>query len=141
MCFLACKFRRKQLLNFINASVSHCFRNSSLTIVWNNLGLSYYRCMKKKPGFKKTTENTCCNFKKDLFSPLFKRESSYSNAFVASLNHFIVLGRIFCSTFIERCFFKYVFFSSKFKIPFHTFLVRQTQIIPNASQLRIFETA
>ena len=30
----------KQLLNFRNASVSHCFRNSSLTITWNNLGLS-----------------------------------------------------------------------------------------------------
>ena len=29
-------------LNFKNASVSHCFRNSSLTIIWNNLDLSNY---------------------------------------------------------------------------------------------------
>ena len=29
----------KQQLNFRNASVLHCFRNSSLTIIWNNLGL------------------------------------------------------------------------------------------------------
>ena len=28
------------LLNFRNAPVSHCFRNSSLTIICNNLGLS-----------------------------------------------------------------------------------------------------
>ena len=35
------------------------------------------------------------------------------------LNHSIVLGRIFCWTFIERCFL-YVFFS-KFKIPFNKF--------------------
>ena len=35
----------KQLLSFRNASVSHCFRNSSLTIIWNNLGLSNYKRM------------------------------------------------------------------------------------------------
>ena len=43
----------KQLLHFKNASVSHCFRNSSLTIIWNNLGLSNYNCMKRKLGLKK----------------------------------------------------------------------------------------
>ena len=87
-----------QLLHFKNASVSHCFRNSSLTIIWNNLGLSNYNCMKKEAWIKKktTAKNTCYNFKKELFSSLFKRGSSYSNAFVASLNHSIVLGRIFC---------------------------------------------
>ena len=37
----------KQLFNFKNASVPHCFRNSSLTIIWNNLGLSYYKCMEE----------------------------------------------------------------------------------------------
>ena len=36
------------------------------------------------------------SFKKELFSLLFKRESSCSDAFVASLNHSILLGRIFC---------------------------------------------
>ena len=37
----------KQLSNFRNASVSHCFRNSSLAIIWNNLGLSDYKLMKR----------------------------------------------------------------------------------------------
>ena len=45
--FLVCKFSRKDLLNFRNASVSHCFRNSSLAIIWNNLGLSYYKRIKR----------------------------------------------------------------------------------------------
>ena len=38
--FLACN-TEKQLSNFRNVSVSHCFKNSSMTIIWNNLGLSY----------------------------------------------------------------------------------------------------
>ena len=33
----------KQPLNFRNASVSHCFRNSSLTIIWNNLSMCNYK--------------------------------------------------------------------------------------------------
>ena len=37
----------KQPLNFRNASVSHCFRNSSLTIIWNNLGLFIYKRIKR----------------------------------------------------------------------------------------------
>ena len=32
-----------------------------------------------------------------------------------------------------------MFFSSKFKIPFQSFVIRQTQIIPNDSQWRILE--
>ena len=51
--FLAFKFSRKQLLNFKNASVSQCLRNSSLTIIWNNLGLSNYNRMKRELEFKK----------------------------------------------------------------------------------------
>ena len=95
----------KQLINFRNVSVSHCFRNSSLTIIWNNLGLSNYKRMKRKLGLKKKqTKNTCYNFEKELFSPLFKRESSYSNAFVASLNHSIVLGRIFAERLLTGVF-------------------------------------
>ena len=39
--------------SFKNASVSHCFRNSSLTIIWDNLGLSNYSRMKRKLGLKK----------------------------------------------------------------------------------------
>ena len=53
MCFLECKFVEKQLLNFRNASVSHCFRNSSLTIIWNDLGLSNYKRMKRNLEFGK----------------------------------------------------------------------------------------
>ena len=51
----------KQLLNFRNASVSHCFRNSSLTIIWNKLGLSNYKLMKKSVEFGK--KNTCFHSK------------------------------------------------------------------------------
>ena len=44
----------RQLLNFRNASVvSHCFRNSSLTIIWNNLGLIDYKRMKRNLEFRK----------------------------------------------------------------------------------------
>ena len=37
----------KQLLNFRNAFVSHSFRNSSLSIFWNNLGLANYKRIKR----------------------------------------------------------------------------------------------
>ena len=83
----------KQLLNFKNASVSHCFRNSSKTIIWNNLALSNYKRMKRNIEFRKKTPVI---IQRELFSPLFKKESSCSDAFVASLNHSIILGRIFC---------------------------------------------
>ena len=45
----------KQLLNFKSASVSHCFRNSSLAIIWNNLGMSDNKSMKRNLEFKKKT--------------------------------------------------------------------------------------
>ena len=44
---------KQKLLNFRNASISHCFRNSSLTIIWNNLGLSDYKRMKRNLELKK----------------------------------------------------------------------------------------
>ena len=44
----------KQLSNFRNVSVSHCFRSSSLSINWNNLGLSYHKCMKRNLEFGKS---------------------------------------------------------------------------------------
>ena len=53
----------KQLLNFRNASVSQCFRNSSLAIIWNNLGLSNYKRMKRNINFEKKKTH----FKKHLF--------------------------------------------------------------------------
>ena len=65
MFFKRANLVEKQLLNFRNASVSHCFRNSSLIIIWNNLGLPNYKRI-KKAWIKKTTENTCCNFKKEF---------------------------------------------------------------------------
>ena len=49
--FLGCKTRIK----LQNASVSHFFRNSSLTIIWNNLGLSYYKRMKRNLEFRLKT--------------------------------------------------------------------------------------
>ena len=43
----------KQLLNFRNVSVSHCFRDLSLTIIWNNLGQSDFKRMKRNLEFRK----------------------------------------------------------------------------------------
>ena len=62
MFFYCSNLVEKQLLNFRNASVSHCARNSSLTIIWNNLGLSNYKHMKRKLGLKKN-KNACYNSK------------------------------------------------------------------------------
>ena len=53
MFFKSANSVQKQLLNFRNASVSHCFRNSSLTIIWNNLGLSNYKRMTRNLEFRK----------------------------------------------------------------------------------------
>ena len=53
MFFTSTNLVEKQLLNFRNASVSHCFRNSSLTIIWNNLDRSNYKGMKKNLEFRK----------------------------------------------------------------------------------------
>ena len=58
MCFLAFKFSRKTAIKFRNASVSHCVRNSSLTIIWNNLGLSNYKHMKRKLGLNNKQTKT-----------------------------------------------------------------------------------
>ena len=60
----------KQLLNLRNASVSHGFRNSSLTIIWNNLGLSNYKRMKRNLEFRK--KNTCYNSKRNYLVPYSK---------------------------------------------------------------------
>ena len=63
MFFKRANLVEKQLLNFRNSSVSHCFGNSSLTITWNNLGLSNYKRVKRNLEFgKKPTY-----FKKRLF--------------------------------------------------------------------------
>ena len=59
----------KQLLNFRNGSVSHCSRNLSLTVIWNNLGLSNYKCLKTNLEFRK---NIFCNSKRNYSVPLSK---------------------------------------------------------------------
>ena len=53
MFFMRANSVEKQLLNFRNASVSHCSRNSSLTVIWNNLGVSNYKRTERKLGLKK----------------------------------------------------------------------------------------
>ena len=55
MFFKCANSVEKQVLNFRNASVSHCFRNLSLTIIWNNLGLSNCKHMKRNLEFRKKT--------------------------------------------------------------------------------------
>ena len=115
----------KQLLNVRNASVSHCVKNSSLTIIWNNLGLSNYKQYEKEAWIKKKKKknNTCYNFKRN-YVVSYSKESSYSYAFVTSLNNSIVLGRIFFWTFIERCFLCF-FLNSRFLL---INLIRQTKL-------------
>ena len=48
MFFKRANLVENHLLNFRNASVSHYFKNSSLTIIWNTLGLSNYKRMKRE---------------------------------------------------------------------------------------------
>ena len=67
----------KQLLNFRNASVSHCFRNSSLTIIWNNLDLSNYKHMKRKLGLKTNKETPVIISKRNYLVP-YSKESHLS---------------------------------------------------------------
>ena len=45
----------KPLLNYRNASLSHCFRNSSLTIIWNKFSLSKH---KRKKGILNLEKKT-----------------------------------------------------------------------------------
>ena len=52
----------KQLLNFRIVSLSNCFRNSSLIIICNNLGLSHSKRMKRILNLEKMY------FKKHLFA-------------------------------------------------------------------------
>ena len=60
----------KQLFNFRNASVSHCLRNSLLTIIWNNLRLSNYKRIKRNLEFRKNAhikETSLYNVQQNIF--------------------------------------------------------------------------
>ena len=127
----------KQLLNFKNASVSHCFTNSSPTIIWNNLGLSNYNCMKRKLRLKKTTTKKAPVIisERNYFVP-YSQESPLT---LMHLRHLSTIPSFWVEYFAERllkgvssnmCFF------SKSKTPFHTFVIRQTRrkLFQNDSQ-------
>ena len=62
----------KQLLNLRNVSVLYCFRNSSVAAIWNNLGLSNYKCMK---GILNLGKNTWYNSKRNYLVP-YSKESA-----------------------------------------------------------------
>ena len=79
----------KQLLNFRNASVSHCFRNSSLTIIWNNLGLSNYKRMKRNLEFRTKTTY----LKKHLFTTVQQNIHSSQNDGMAESYHKCIRAR------------------------------------------------
>ena len=134
----------KQLFNCKNASVSHCFRNSSLTIIWNNLGLFNYNRMKRKLGLKKNNnkkKKTPVIISKRNYLVPYSKESPLT---LMHLWHLSTIPSLWVEHFAERLLKDVswnMFFFSKFKIPFHTFVIRQTQIIPNDSQWRILETA
>ena len=66
--FLACKFSRKTTIKF-----QKCFsitQNSSLTIIWDNLGLSNYKRMKRNIEFRE--KNTCYDSKRNYSVPYSK---------------------------------------------------------------------
>ena len=100
--------------------MSHCVRNSSLTIIWNNLGLSNYKHIKRKLGLKKKTDkNTCYNFKRNYVVPYSKE----SHLTLMHLWHLSTIPSFWVEYFAE-CLLKgvsYMFFLSKFKIPFNKF--------------------
>ena len=82
--------------------------------------------MKRKFGLQKNNKNICYNFKKELFSP-------YSKESLLTLMHLWHLSTI-PSTWVEYFAEHLLKDVSKFKISFYTFVIRQTQIIPNDSQ-------
>ena len=67
--FLAFKFSRKTTVKFQKCFGVTLFQNSSLTIIWNNLGLSCHKCMTRKLEFRKK------NISK---TPFNKRSAKYS---------------------------------------------------------------
>ena len=72
-------------LDLINASVSHCFKKSSLTIIWNNLDLSNYRCMKINLEFRKKLHILrnifLCTFNKIFFPQRWNWLRDTTNAY------------------------------------------------------------
>ena len=56
MCFLVCKFSRKTAIKFQKCfCVTLSQKFVTLTIIWNNLGLSNYKRMKRNLEFAKTS--------------------------------------------------------------------------------------
>ena len=60
----------KQLLNFKNASVSHCFRNSLLTIIWNNLSCLITKVRKGILHAQSSVVEYCSFFRQDSLKVL-----------------------------------------------------------------------
>ena len=109
----------KQLLNFRNASVSHCFRNSSLTIIWNNLGLSIDKHLKRNSGKRHFKKQLFINIQQNILPKTMEWLRDGTNALDQEdyllnngLNNFFL-------NYKQVCF-------SKFKISFHTYIIRQT---------------
>ena len=59
---------------------------------------------------------------------------------VASLNHSIVLGRIFLLNFYKKMFLKICVCFPKFKIPFYRFVIRQPKLFQMIVSDEMFET-
>ena len=101
MFFKCANSVEKQLLNFRNASVPHSFRNPSLTIdiIWNNLGLSNYKHMKRNLEFRK---NTCYNSKRNYSVP-YPKERGISQPFHHSGKN--ILLNVYKKMFLQICVF------------------------------------
>ena len=123
---------RKLLIKSRNQNVFSVFKmplNSRSNAVYSLLGSvsSFKNYWWGGGGAPKVCKKHLFKFKKELFSPLFKRESSCSNAFVASLKHSIVFGENILMNVHKQLFLKICFFS-QFKIPFYTFVIGQPKL-------------
>ena len=114
--------------------MSHCFRNSSLTIIWNNLGLYNYKRVKRNLEFRK--KNTY--FKKrlliDVQQTFLPRTMEWLRDSTNALEQEDSLLKKGFYNFIFKNVYLTVVIFSQFKIPFRTFVIRQTQIIPDDNQ-------
>ena len=96
MCFPRFEIQWKNSYSISKTLLCHSFRNSTLTIIWNNLGLSNYNRMKRKLVLKKKATPVIIS-KRNYLVPYSKEiPLTLMHLWHLSTDSAIVLGRIFC---------------------------------------------
>ena len=90
--------------------------------------------MKRKLGLKKTTTKTPVIISKRNYLVSYSKESPLTQMHLWHLSTILSFRAEYFAERLLTGVSSNMFFFSKFKIPFHTFVIRQTQIIPNDSQ-------